>query len=119
MTQAPSHEPSAHTENGAKIRRARELVRSSRFAVNHRPDRPISQQDFAAVLGISRRHQIRLENGEHLPSGELRDRIVALTGTEERIESEDDEDEDAQVQAFIAALELRIALCRRRNEVGA
>ena len=37
---------------------------------------------------------IRLENGESRPNPELRDRIVAATGTEEQIESDDDEDED-------------------------
>lgn len=84
-------------DNGQKIRRARERVPSPRDA-----GRPISQEDFAPVLGTSRRHVIRLENGEQRPSGQLRDRIVAVTGTEERIESDDDEaEEDLLSQALL------------------
>jgi len=78
-----------YRDNGQKIRRARERVPSPRDS-----GRPISQEDFAPVLGTSRRHVIRLENGEQRPSGALRDRIVEVTGTEEQIESDDDKDEE-------------------------
>lgn len=82
-------------ENGQKIRRARLLIPTPKSQVaNHRPDRPISQADFADLVGVSRRHYIRLENGEQRPRGSLRDRIVEITGTEEKIESDDDEEED-------------------------
>lgn len=37
----------------------------------------ISQENLAEAVGISRRHMIRIENGEHRPSPELRDRIAA------------------------------------------
>ena len=82
-------------ENGAKIRRARELT-------------GLGKEKFADQVGTTRRHMIRLENGEHLPSGPLRDRIVEVTGTEERIESSDDQDEEAQKMAFLADINRRI-----------
>lgn len=51
----------------------------------------ISQENLAEQLGISRRHMIRLENGEHLPSRETRDRIVeALSADDVEIRSVDD-----------------------------
>jgi transcriptional regulator with XRE-family HTH domain len=37
----------------------------------------ISQENLAEAVGISRRHMIRIENGEHRPTPELRDRIAA------------------------------------------
>src|SRR6266498_3317935 len=86
---APVTEHRYH-ENGERIRRARERIPSPRDG-----GRPISQEDFAPILGASRRHLIRLENGEQRPSGSLRDRIVEITGTEEQIEADDDEEEDA------------------------
>lgn len=76
-----------YRENGRKIRRARHLIPG-------RDGRPISQDDFAPRVGTGRRHLIKLENGEHRPSGQLRDRIVEATGTEEQIESSDDEEDD-------------------------
>lgn len=69
-------------ENGRKIRTARRLT-------------GLSQENFAPLVGTGRRHMIKLENGEHRPSGTLRDRIVEVTGTQEQIEASDDEDEDA------------------------
>jgi transcriptional regulator with XRE-family HTH domain len=68
-------------DNGRKIREARKLT-------------GLSQENFAPLIGTGRRHMIKLENGEHRPSGVLRDRIVELTGTQERIESSDDEEEE-------------------------
>lgn len=76
-------------ENGRKIRAARQLT-------------GLSQENFAPLIGTGRRHMIKLENGEHRPSGRLRDRIVEVTGTEERIESSDDEEEDELMNALIA-----------------
>jgi transcriptional regulator with XRE-family HTH domain len=81
-------------ENGARIRRARERLQSTRPAINHRPDRPISQDDFAALVGTTRRNLMRLEGGITRPKGPLRDRIVEVTGTKEQIEAADDEDEE-------------------------
>lgn len=95
---APSQRP--FTENGAAIRRARK--RSEK-----------SQERLAAEVGTTRRHMIRLENGEHLPSGALRDRIAAATGSDpSEIQSSDDEDEslrrslsdDLHALARVAAL---------------
>jgi transcriptional regulator with XRE-family HTH domain len=97
-------------ENGARIKRARERLQSNRPAANHRADRPISQEDFAPLVSTTRRHLIRLENGEHLPSAELRDRIVETTGTEERIESSDDEEEHLPWQILYPAADLETVL---------
>lgn len=66
--------------NGARIRRARHLT-------------GLSQEAFAPLIGTSRRHMIRLERGQHLPGGPLRDRIVDFTQTEEQILSADDDEE--------------------------
>ena len=76
--------------NGQRIRRARERVASPK-----NQDRPISQEDFAPLVPVSRRHLIRLENGEYLPDKPVRDRIVEITGTDEQIASSDDDDEEA------------------------
>lgn len=81
---APSKFPFA--ENGARIQRARKLVPGQN-------GRHISQEGFAAAVGTTRRHMIRLERGQHLPGGVLRDRIVEKTGTTETIHSADDDDE--------------------------
>ena len=42
----------------------------------------ISQERLAAAVGTSRRHMIRIENGEHRPSPELRDRIAEVLGAD-------------------------------------
>ena len=55
--------------NGARIRRARKRA-------------GISQERLAAQVGTTRRHMIRLENGEHLPRPVLRDKIAAEVGVE-------------------------------------
>ena len=81
-----------YQENGKRIRRARQLVPSP--AAGNGRKAWISQEDFAPLIGTGRRHLIKLENGEHRPSGELRDRIVEVTGTKEQIESSDDDEED-------------------------
>lgn len=59
----------------------------------------ISQERLAAEVGTTRRHLIRLENGEHLPGRALRDRILAATrvDTSAGIESADDDAEDDRV----------------------
>lgn len=80
-------------DNGRKIRHARQLT-------------GLSQENFAPLIGTGRRHMIKLENGEHRPSGELRDRIVEVTGTKEQIESSDDDKEE---DVFPVALLKRIA----------
>jgi transcriptional regulator with XRE-family HTH domain len=37
----------------------------------------MSQENLAEAVGITRRHMIRIENGEHRPTPDLRDRIAA------------------------------------------
>jgi len=107
VSTAPVTEHRYH-ENGEKIRRARERVPSPRDG-----GRPISQEDFAPILGASRRHLIRLENGEQRPSGSLRDRIVEITGTEEQIEADDDEEEEDALEAWL----LR-SVCKLREQAA-
>ena len=83
-------------ENGARIRRARNRT-------------GLSQERFAPIVGTSRRHMIRLENGEHLPGENLRDRIVEVTRTDERIRAEDEEEEEALCAALLRNLGYRPA----------
>jgi transcriptional regulator with XRE-family HTH domain len=92
-----------HHENGQRIERARKLVPSPNGGRQHW----ISQEDFAPLVGTTRRHVIRLENGEHRPSGELRDRIVEVTGTTEQIESSDDEEEDMLLEIINSLIRQR------------
>lgn len=51
-----------------------------------------SQERIAAEVGTSRRHWIRWENGEHLPSGEFMERIGEATGQPDAFVSDDDEE---------------------------
>ena len=41
------------------------------------PEFKMSQEHLAPAVGSTRRHIIRIENGEHRPLPELRDRIAA------------------------------------------
>lgn len=41
----------------------------------------VSQEWLADQVGISRRHMIRIENGEHRPAPDLRDRIAEVLGS--------------------------------------
>lgn len=93
LASAPSKFPFA--ENGARIQRARKLTGES-------------QETFAAMIGTTRRHMIRLERGQHLPGAELRDRIVARTGTAEQIHSADDDEEVDLAMSFDDFLRHRI-----------
>ena len=56
----------------------REAYRRARARSNPR----ISQERLALAVGITRRHMIRIENGEHRPSPELRDRIADVLGAD-------------------------------------
>jgi transcriptional regulator with XRE-family HTH domain len=38
----------------------------------------LSQEVVADLAGVTRRHLIRIENGEHRPTTDLRDRIAAV-----------------------------------------
>lgn len=44
----------------------------------------ISQERLAAAVGITRRHIIRIENGENRPKGGLRDAIADVLGVDPR-----------------------------------
>lgn len=84
--------PRRYAEVGARIRRARE--RSG-----------ISQERFAPMIGITRRHLIRLENGEHHPSPDLRARIAEHTGEKPESFSVDEDEESDPVTDLLNALE--------------
>lgn len=57
---------------------SRDAYRKARKRANPR----ISQERLALAVGITRRHMIRIENGEHRPSPELRDRIADVLGAD-------------------------------------
>lgn len=83
--------PAKYADNGSRIRRARKRTGQS-------------QENFALAIGITRRHMIRLENGEHLPSKALVARIAEATDTPETdYESFDGDDEgDRSVRPSLA-----------------
>lgn len=77
-------------ENGKAIRKAR--VRAG-----------LSQERLAVAASTTRRHMIRLENGEHLPSAALRDRLIEITGAERAsIAASSDEEEEAALPPDLA-----------------
>lgn len=72
-----------HAENGRRIREARK-------------QRKLSQTLLGDAAGVTYRQIIRYENGEHLPSGDVRDRLADALGLDPAlIESADDSQEDA------------------------
>lgn len=88
-TTKPAHR---YAENGKRIRRARKLTGLSQF-------------NFGLEIGVTRRQMIRLENGEHLPSRPVRDRIEKRAGLSKgEIRSADDDEEGS----LMAALQARI-----------
>lgn len=92
---------------GQRIRRARKRA-------------GISQERLAGLVGITRRHLIRIENGEHLPSRELRNRLAESTASprDELAVDEDDEEADPVANEMSRALmsALRIALRELEKE---
>ena len=72
--------------------------------------RGFSQERFAPVIGITRRHLIRLENGEHHPSAELRDRIAEHTGEPAASFSLDEDDEESDPMADLEKALLGMAV---------
>src|SRR5438067_1935218 len=70
-----------HADNGQKIFRSRR-------------SKGLTQMQVCESVGVSHRQYVRLENGEHLPSGALRDRLAEVFGVDKsEIKSGDDEDE--------------------------
>lgn len=78
-----------YAEVGSRIRAAREKT-------------GLSQERFAPVIGITRRHLIRLENGEHHPSPELRERLAEHTGEPAEHFSLDDDSEAVRMTSASA-----------------
>jgi len=106
---APVIYPHPFRENGARIKRARKRT-------------GLSQELFAVEVGTTRRHMIRLENGEHLPSSALRDRIAERTGqSRDEFQSSDDDEEAALPRRSLSDDLLRLAqvaeLMERRPDV--
>jgi len=56
--------------------------RSAYRTARKQADPRISQERLALAVGITRRHMIRIENGEHRPSPDLRNRIAAVLGAD-------------------------------------
>jgi transcriptional regulator with XRE-family HTH domain len=42
----------------------------------------VNKSELARAVGVSRRHIIRIENGEHRPQPELRDKIAQVLGVD-------------------------------------
>lgn len=91
--------------NGSRIRRARRRA-------------GISQEGLALKVGTTRRHMIRLENGEHLPSTPLRNRIAAEVGVDpSAIQASDEDDEESDtVRSLDEFLELRVRQIWREQQ---
>lgn len=59
-----------HMETDVKYPEVRVAYRGARSKAR------VSQEWLADQVGISRRHMIRIENGQHRPNPELRDKIA-------------------------------------------
>jgi transcriptional regulator with XRE-family HTH domain len=70
-------------------------IKAARLAVG------VSQERMAERIGTSRRHYIRIENGEHRPGAQLLDAIARETGTD-ATELADDDEEDASMDLYQA-----------------
>jgi transcriptional regulator with XRE-family HTH domain len=64
--------------SAVKYPEVRSAYRSARQATEPR----ISQEHLAELVGVTRRHMIRIENGDHRPAPALRDRIAAELGVD-------------------------------------
>lgn len=72
-----------HADNGRVIFKARRR-------------KGLTQMQVCAIAGVSHRQYVRLENGEHLPGGGLRDRLADAFGVKpNEIKSSDDDEEDS------------------------
>lgn len=72
-----------HADNGKRIYEARS-------------EKGLTQMQVCELVPLSHRQYVRLENGEHLPSGPMRDRLAAVLGVDRlTIKSGDDNPEEA------------------------
>lgn len=81
--------PSAKSPLKARIRWAREHSRS-KTNPGH-----ISQERFAGLIGTSRRHLMRIENGTHTPRPALIERIAEESGHDLSFFLDGDDDEES------------------------
>lgn len=71
--------------------------------------RKISQERLAEQVGTTRRHMIRLENGENRPSVDLRDRIADALGVpRDSLPAAEDEDDESSPMSLDHFLRLRV-----------
>jgi transcriptional regulator with XRE-family HTH domain len=63
-----------------------------------------SQEAFAAEIGTSRRHIMRLERGDHRPGRPMLTRIAAVTGREAKWIDPDAKEEDMQIASALLEL---------------
>lgn len=91
-------DPVRHPEFAAKLRSARR--RSGK-----------SQERIAAEVGTSRRHWIRWENGDHIPSPDFLTRIGAAVGQPDEFQPPpDDDDAESRAVALVDHTEMLAAL---------
>lgn len=85
-----------YPESGAALKRARKGK--------------ISQERLAERVGTTRRHMIRLENGENRPSVGLRDRIADELGVprETLLAADEDDEESLPTMSLDEFLRLRV-----------
>lgn len=84
-----------YPESGAALKRARKGK--------------ISQERLAERVGTTRRHLIRLENGENRPSVALRDRIADELGVpRESLPAAEEEDEEPLAMSLDEFLRMRV-----------
>lgn len=57
-------------------------VKEAYRAARNDTDPRISQENLAEIVGVTRRHMIRIENGDHRPTTALRDRIAVALGVD-------------------------------------
>lgn len=62
----------------AKYPEVRLAYREARDSYKERHGEKMSQESLALAVGTSRRHIIRIENGEHRPTVAMRDRIARV-----------------------------------------
>lgn len=80
-----------------------------------------TQTELGIAAGITYRQIIRLENGENLPSGGVRDRLAEALGLPRESIATGDEDEDSELPADLSQALQTLAryVGRQRVEVEA
>ncbi len=77
----------------------------------------LSQENFAASVGTSRRHVMRWENEGRQPGPAYRARIAEVTGQPEELFVDEDDEESAVSAEDLFATLLDLARARKREKV--